>query len=590
MVKIINNKRIITLVRITIIPLVVIPLLIFSSYFTYLKVNDYNDSRDQLARATLNGLASIFENVNTSITEVLLTYSEFGAFRKMELTDKDREDIRALVYAYSGHSTLQDIAFGTVNGEMFTPNEPYLPADYDPRFRPWYMEASRLSGQVVLSPPYRDARDPSNWTLSYALQVTNDQGMPTGVLGTDLKLKGIEEYFNQYFSAFDGRIVVLDANSNIVIEKEDGIFSLSNKKGIAFEFVGSDGINHDVVYESINYRMDKATVESMGWCIVLLTPKDVIFNDMVKLLLPLFVVLIIVLVFIQWLFRQTRRTIIGPLEEFSQQFEGISIDGDYESIDFKESIPMEFHVIQDTVNDMLKRISHQTLVLQEQKEEINGQYEEINALYEETTAMNDSLNDLVNELQESYRATIYALSSAIEANDAYTKGHCDRVKEYAIKLGDAWGLSESELITLEYAAILHDVGKVGIPSVILNKPVKLSEEEYKIVQGHPTIGGQILNEIPYLKLVAKIVEQHHEWANGQGYPYGLKENEIHDYAQILCITDAYDAMTSERPYRKNAMTMDEAIDELKASSGTQFSQRKVETFIKILQNEKKRSE
>jgi len=586
-ITIINNKRIITLVRITIIPLVIIPLLIFSGYFTYLKIDDYNDSTDQLAQATLNGLSSLFENVNTSVTEVLLTYSEVEAFRKLELTDKDREAIRTLVYAYSEHSTLQDIAFGTVNGEMFTPNEPHLPADYDPRFRPWYMEASRLSGQVVLSPPYRDARDPSNWTLSYALQVTNDQGVPTGVLGTDLKLKGIEDYFNQYFSEFDGRIVVLDANSNTIIEKENGIFSLSNKKGIAFEFVGEDGIGLDVVYESINYRMDKATVDSMDWCIVLLTPKDVIFNDIVNLLLPLLVVLLIVLIFIQWLFRLTRRTIIGPLEEFSQQIEAISIDGDHESIDFDGAIPKEFHVIQDTINGMLKRIGHQTVVLQTQKEEINGQYEEINALYEETTAMNDSLNDLVNELQESYRATIYALSSAIEANDAYTKGHCDRVKEFAIRLGEAWGLSESELITLEYAAILHDVGKVGIPSEILNKPVKLTEEEYKVVQGHPAIGGQILSEIPYLQLVAKIVEQHHEWANGQGYPYGLKENEIHDYAQILCITDAYDAMTSQRPYRKNAMTMDEAIDELKASSGTQFSQRKVETFIEILQNEKK---
>ncbi len=201
--------------------------------------------------------------------------------------------------------------------------------------------------------------------------------------------------------------------------------------------------------------------------------------------------------------------------------------------------------------------------------------------------MNDSLNDLLDEVQENYQRTIYSLSSAIEANDAYTKGHCDRVKEYSLKLAKALELNESELKTIENAAILHDIGKVGVATEILNKPSQLTEEEYKIIKGHPAIGAQILKDIPYLQTVAKIIEQHHERVDGKGYPFGLVEQEIHPYAQILCIADAFDAMTSQRPYRKKAFSIEEAIVELKLSAGHQFSQRKVDTFIEILQKELK---
>lgn len=558
-----------------------VPLLVFSIYFSYLKIESYTKSRNELAISTLNGLSAVFEGFNDSVSEVLRTYSQVDVFQKSELSDEDRHLIFDLVSGYSKNSDLQEIAFGTISGEMFTPNFAELPEDYDPRYRPWYMEASRLSGDVVISPPYRDARDPGKWTLSYALQVLDDEGNPTGVLGTDLELKGLENYFNQYFSSFSGRIIILDANSNIVIEKEKGIFKLSSKKGIAFELIHSDGINIDLTYDGVEYKMDKGTVPNMSWSIVLLTPKNEIFNDIMSLLIPLVAMFALAMFIMHMLFVAARKSLIQPLETFSHQIDEIGV-GDYpEKIYIKTAIPRELHIIETAVNRMLDRIRKQTTKLQHQKEEINGQYEEINALYEETTAMNDSLNDLVDELQESYRTTIYSLTSAIEANDAYTKGHCDRVKEYSVMLGKELGLSESELQTLEYAAILHDIGKVGIPTDILNKPTKLTEDEYKIVQGHPAIGAQILKDIPYLQTVCKVIEQHHERVDGKGYPYGLVEKEIHPYAKILCIADAFDAMTSSRPYRNKAMTTDEALKELVENSETQFSKRMVDQFLII---------
>lgn len=567
--------------------MVVIPLLIFASYVTHLKVQSYNESRNELAMSTLNGMSSIFESMNDSVYEILMTFSKVDAFRKKDLTQADRKLIHTLMVEYSLGSQLQEIAFGTVKGEMFTPNTPFLPDDYDPRYRPWYMEASRLSGQVIISPPYRDARDPSNWTISYALQVLDGMGEPTGVLGTDLKLKGIEASFNKYFSHFEGRIIILDANSNIIIEKKEGDFELSSKTGIAFDLMRPDGIGESIEYDNTGYYMDKKTIPDMNWCVVLLTPKDKIIGDIVGLLMPLLGVLLLALFIMHRMTRTIHGALIEPLEEFAHYIDGIDIDESAIDLSFDKPVPKELNIMNGAVNRMAERINSQSVVLQDQKEEIHGQYEEINALYEETTAMNDSLNDLVDQLQESYRTTIYSLSSAIEANDTYTKGHCDRVKDYALEIGEKIGLNESDLLTLEYAAILHDVGKVGVPTDILNKRTRLTEEEYEIVKKHPTIGAQILKDIPYLQSVCTVIEQHHERVDGKGYPKGLKEHEIHSYALILCIADAYDAMTSIRPYRKEAMPKDEAIEELKRNAGTQFSKRMVEAFVEILQSEEK---
>ncbi len=372
---IIDNKRILTVVKYYLFPLVIAPLIFFGAYFTYLKVVSYEESRDRIAVSTLNGISAIFQGFNDSVSEVLTTFSQVDAFRKKDLTTEDRRIINDLVVEYSNNSLLQDIAFGTVRGEMFSPHLGELPDDYDPRYRPWYMEAARLSGSIVISPPYRDARDLSIWTVSYALQVVDDNGVPTGVLGTDIKLKGIEQYFNNYFSNFDGRIIILDKNSNIIIEKEDGVFSLSTKKGIEFELIQTDCIGVDILYENTEYRMDKSTIEMMDWSVVLLTPKIQIINEVISLILPIVLVFLFLLIIMKSLFHVVERSLIRPLEQFSMQIDEVGV-GDYPNeIVLNFAIPKELHVIRVAVNKMIERIRNQTSVLQEQKEEINGQYE-----------------------------------------------------------------------------------------------------------------------------------------------------------------------------------------------------------------------
>ncbi|MTI49741.1 MAG: HD-GYP domain-containing protein [Firmicutes bacterium] len=188
------------------------------------------------------------------------------------------------------------------------------------------------------------------------------------------------------------------------------------------------------------------------------------------------------------------------------------------------------------------------------------------------------------DMREVYMETIQALSKTIEAKDAYTRGHTTRVEEYSIKLAKAVKLSHKQIENIKMAALLHDIGKIGIDDNILKKPGRLTEEEYKAIQEHPIIGAEILKDVDFLKDIIDIVKHHHERYDGKGYPDGLKGENIPMESSILAIADAYDAMTSDRPYR-SALDKKEAIEEVKGSAGTQLHPKLSEIFVGIIKSE-----
>ncbi|MBC7087419.1 MAG: HD-GYP domain-containing protein [Tissierellales bacterium] len=185
------------------------------------------------------------------------------------------------------------------------------------------------------------------------------------------------------------------------------------------------------------------------------------------------------------------------------------------------------------------------------------------------------------DMRNLYISTIQALNKAVEAKDSYTSGHANRVEELAVGLAKASHLSFDSIENIRTAAVLHDIGKIGIKDEILNKAGKLTKEEYEIIMKHPTIGADIIGKVNFLSDVTKIVRHHHEKYDGTGYPDGLKGEEIPIEASILMIADTFDAMTTDRPYRK-ALTKEMAIEELKKYSGTQFDPKLVETFINMI--------
>lgn len=187
------------------------------------------------------------------------------------------------------------------------------------------------------------------------------------------------------------------------------------------------------------------------------------------------------------------------------------------------------------------------------------------------------------DMREVYLSTVQALAAAIDAKDPCTRGHSDRVTKYAVATARSLKMPEDQVEILQYVALLHDIGKIGIKDSILNKPGKLRDDEYAEIKKHPVIGADITAEIKFLSRGAEIVRHHHEWYNGRGYPSGLCGEDIPVGARILAVVDAYDAMITDRPYRK-ALTSAEAITELLNGRGTQFDPEIAEAFISVLQN------
>ncbi|MFH1537863.1 MAG: HD domain-containing phosphohydrolase [bacterium] len=189
---------------------------------------------------------------------------------------------------------------------------------------------------------------------------------------------------------------------------------------------------------------------------------------------------------------------------------------------------------------------------------------------------------LFDSLRESYLNTIQALSMAIDAKDQYTHGHSKRVSDIAQIVGEQLGLSRREMEHLRHTGDLHDIGKIGISEMIISKAEKLTVEEYEIIKTHPLVGETIIEPVPFLQDIRKVIRHHHERWDGFGYPDGLKGEEIPLLARIILIADAYDAMTSDRPYRR-ALKHEEAIREIKKHSGTQFDPGVVEAFMAVME-------
>jgi len=184
-------------------------------------------------------------------------------------------------------------------------------------------------------------------------------------------------------------------------------------------------------------------------------------------------------------------------------------------------------------------------------------------------------------MERTYVETVAALAAAVEARDRYTRGHSRRVTELAVALGRRMGLSAAALRDLETAALLHDIGKIGIPDRILHNTGPLPPEGVRFIHEHPIGGERILKPVGSLARLCPIVRHHHEHYDGGGYPDRLKGEEIPLGARILAVADAFDAMVSDRSY-KRTMTRSEAVEELVRCRGTQFDPDCVDHFVALL--------
>lgn len=206
-------------------------------------------------------------------------------------------------------------------------------------------------------------------------------------------------------------------------------------------------------------------------------------------------------------------------------------------------------------------------------------------LYDRINSQNENYVEEINrksqQIQEMTLQTIETIANTIDAKDEYTKGHSRRVSDYSAIIAEEMGMDKDEIMKVRYIALLHDIGKIGVPDSVLNKPGKLTEYEYELMKEHTVIGGRILQDIGIFEDLDLGAKFHHERYDGKGYPNGLKGEEIPKTARIIGVADAFDAMTSNRVYRKH-LTKEKVMDELEKCSGSQFDPEAAAAFIKYL--------
>lgn len=444
---------------------------------------------------------------------------------------------------------------------FFAPLDPTIPETYDARQRPWYVGASENPGELFWTNPYQDA-GASGEMLVTVSKVVKDQDYTVGVVALDVKLSKFSDMMMELSIDRGGYLMIIGDNGDIYAHPSPSMLmkNISGKDWIqAILTMDSGTLTFDE--EGQEYIGSFMTVQKTGWKLIYVNPiemKEVV--GQVKSWIALAVLLVILGLLA--LSSAVTFIILKPLRQMMKAIQDV-IAGNYEA-----------RMIVKT-NDELGRLG----------ETFNKMLTNTGALMKERSSHIEELTLKNDEIMASYRNTAKALGNAIEANDHYVRGHCDRVSYFAMKLADKLCLPQNDLENLEFASMLHDIGKIGISERILNKTSQLTPEEFEIIKNHPRIGYDILSGIPFLEECRIILLQHHEWVNGAGYPDGLMGAQIHYSAKILGIADAFDAMTSSRPYRIDPMPIKKALAELDAAKGTQFDESLTNIFIKMIQEE-----
>ena len=207
------------------------------------------------------------------------------------------------------------------------------------------------------------------------------------------------------------------------------------------------------------------------------------------------------------------------------------------------------------------------------------------SIYQNNLRYGKELLSQKEELREMAMQTIMTIANTIDAKDEYTRGHSRRVSEYSAAIAQELGYAGDELRDIRFIGLLHDIGKIGVPDNVLNKPGRLTDEEYQLMKDHTTTGGEILKDITMIKGLDVGAKYHHERFDGKGYPEGLKGDEIPEIARIIGVADAYDAMTSNRVYRHH-LELDRVVEELEKGKGKQFDPRACSAILKLIREER----
>lgn len=438
-------------------------------------------------------------------------------------------------------SSLKDISwlyYGLEeDGSIFiSPIDNTMPSNYDARRRNWYISAVSANGATVWTEPYVDAGG-SGKILQTISKAVYREGDLIGVVGLDIELEKFAEIVSNLKFAKKSEIYLINSK-NVVLAH-----NLSSDSPVKQEILSRyniPDISEIVNIEGSKYVISVVPMKINGWRLTAITKTD-IEDQLDSIRRKVFIFMLIMSFAALVVGTGLSNMVLSPLYQLIDSTKHIS-DG-------------HFHIKTNLKST------------------------------DEFGELSRSFDKLLSELNSNYISTVKVLANAIEASDQYTRGHCDRVGKISSSIARHIGLSQRQMENLEFACILHDVGKIGIPNSILNKPGKLTTEEIEKIKLHPVIGYEMIKDVNFLKEPADILLQHHERVDGMGYPAGLMDDEIRIEAKILCVADVYDAMTSVRIYRKFPLTQEQVREELINSRGTQLDSSLVDILIEIIDSD-----
>ncbi len=469
---------------------------------------------------------------------------------------------------------------GFADGRIITTRNPPLPDSFDPRTRPWYRAVKEKHG-LVITEPFADAR---SGQLIFSIACPVNTPIP-GVLATDVALSDLSRLAHEAFIHPEAEVMLVSKYGQILFASDTRLAAAGDwietvlqgtLQTILAQHSPAGQASGLFTLNGREWHLLATTATASDWQVVVYLPQEAFAAEKTRLWESLALVLLfgiggIFLAIYLFVGKLTRplEVIAARAKQFHPEQPGsnfLSADG-----------PLEVRQLAESLDAMRMRLITAFHEKDSLLEETQAQNEEIQVLYSQVKAMNETLSQALWEKQRAYLETIKALADAIEAKDYYTRGHSERVRRYAVALAESLGWDDGRKELLQYAAILHDIGKIGVPREVLNKPGRLTAREFELVKRHPVVGWRIVNNISHLQGASQAVRQHHEQLDGSGYPDGASGAEICPMARILAIADAFDAMTSARPYRP-AMSVEEAAREIGRGAGRQFDAEMAATF------------
>lgn len=413
-----------------------------------------------------------------------------------------------------------------------------------------------VEGKSYVGTPYYNQQDDVP-ILLFAEPIRSRDEKVTGVLSVIISVEPIWKMINEQ-SAGGRQVYVVDAKGTLLLhsDKEE----MQTRKNLSGSAIVRDYLDKKGAVEGVVQRADLlgsySSVTNPNWGVIIQIPKDIALasvNDMIRTSMIWGIIFALAACVVGFVLA---RWITRPIQTLAHHALEIGRKQNFDKkIDFRAS--NEIQQLADTFNFMTDEI----------KQNIIG------------------LQNAARENKELFMSAIRMLAAAIDAKDPYTRGHSERVKDYSLVIARQMGYSPPELERVEIAALLHDVGKIGIDDRILRKPTNLTPEEFEVMKTHPDKGASILAQIAQLADIIPGTRGHHENYDGSGYPNGLKGEEIPILARIITIADTFDAMTTDRPYQK-AFTLEFALNRIRTMAAIKYDPKIVESFSRACEEGK----